>query len=257
MSSLVSFGVLSASQIAFCLLGNKILNDFIIQKRSQDKPDPLIKGVFFTSLCTSLTLLELLGFEILNIFPRNFRWFFWEICLIIIQILLIFIVPFLQIKILFFRKSKTQLPKLLIIVFVLYLWCFYKIGSIFPVIDQSVPISLFSVEQGISRIGIIGVTLLALISGYGSVSSPATYIFARKVSSNLLESTERNYQNSQRLLEEKRNQFQKVCERNISERSNDSTFNWFLKRVSTAVNMNLSDQESKKLINAIVKINIS
>lgn len=244
-SFLVSFAVLSASQFAFSLLGNIILSDYIIRKQSQDKPDPLIKGVFFVSLCTSLTLLELLGFEILNIFPRDLRWLFWEFCLIIIQILLIFIVPFLQIKIIFFRQSKTQFPKLLIVVFMIYLWCFYKIGSIFPVIDQSVPISFFSVEQGISRIGIIGVTLLALISGYGSVSGPASYIFVRKVSSNLLESTERNYQNSQRLLEEKRTQFQKVCERNISDKSNDSSINWFLKRVSTAVNMNLSDQESK------------
>ena len=245
MSSFVSIGVLSASQFAFCLIGNKILSDYIVQKDSVDKPDPLIKGVFFVSLCTSLTILELLGFEILDIFPRGLRWLIWEICLIIIQIILILIVPFLQIKILFFRKSKTQIPKLLIVVFILYLWCFYKIGSVFPVIDESVSISFFSVEQGISRIGIIGVTLLALISGYGSVSGPATFIFMRRVTSELLDSTERNYKNAQRLLEEKRENFQKVCERNISDKSNDSTINWFLKRVSTAVNMNLSDKEGK------------
>ena len=37
------------------------------------------------------------------------------------------------------------------------------------------------------------------------------------------ESSERNYQNAQKLLEEKREQFQRACERNISDRSNDST----------------------------------
>lgn len=245
MSSLVLISVLSASQFSFCLLGNKLLTDYIIQNDSQNKPSLLIKGVFYVSLCTSLTLLELLGFEILDLFPRGPRWFIWELCLIISQILLILIVPFLQIKILFFGRSKTQLPRLLVVVFTVYLWCFYKIGSIFPVIDQSVKISFFSIEQGISRIGIIGVTLLALISGYGSVSGPASYIFVRQISSELLESSKRNCQNAQKLLEEKREQFQRACERNISDRSNDSTFNWFIKRVSTAMNMNLSDQESK------------
>lgn len=86
---------------------------------------------------------------------------------------------------------------------------------------------------------------MALISGYGSVSGPATYIMVRKVTSEQLESTERNYRNAERLLEEKREQFQRFCERKISEKPDDSAIGWFLKRVSTAINMNADDQDSK------------
>ena len=247
MSYLVSVSILSASQFGFYLLGNRILNDYIIKKDHFDKPDSILKFVFFITVCTSLTLLEFLGCEILDLFPRNLRWFLWEFCLIILLILLILIVPFLQFRIILFNRSKSPFPKMLIVVFVLYFWCFYKIGSIFPIIDQSIATSLFSVQQGISRIGIIGITLLALISGYGSVAGPATFIFVKKVSYEHLESSERNYKHAEKLLEEKKENFQRFCERKISEKPDDSTINWFLKRVSTAINMNSNDQDSKQI----------
>lgn len=245
MSSLISIAILSASQVGFYLLGNRVLNDYIITKDSFDKPDLIIKGVFLTSFCTSLTLLELLGCEILDLFPRSLRWFFWELCLIILLFVLILIVPFMQLRIFFFSRSKSPLPKLLIVCFLAYFWLFYKIGSIFPVIDQSIPASFFSVQQGISRVGILGITLLALISGYGSVAGPATFIFVKKVSSENLESAERNYKHAEKLLEEKKEQFQRFCERKISEKPDNSTINWFMKRVSNVMNINSNDQDSK------------
>jgi golgi pH regulator len=247
-SSLISLVILSVSQAGFYLLGNHVLNHYIISKDSVERQDPIIKGVYFISFCVSLTVLELLGCEILDLFPRSLRSFFWELCLIILLILLILIVPFFQFQIMFFNRSKSPFPKLLIAIFIIYCWCFYKIGTIFPIIDQSVPTSLFSVQQGISRIGILGITLLALISGYGSVAGPATYIFVKKVSYEHLESAEKSYKHSEKLLEDKKEQFQRFCEQRISDKPDNSTFNWFLKRVSTAINMNSSDQDSKNNI---------
>lgn len=246
MSSLISITILSASQFGFYLLGNHVLNDYIISKDSFEQPDHIVKSVYFTSFCTSLTLLELLGCEILDFFPRSLRWFFWELCLIILLFLLILILPFLQIRILFFNRSKSPFPKLLIVIFLLYCWCFYMIGLIFPIIDQSIPTSIFSVQQGISRIGILGITLLALISGYGSVSGPATFILVKKVSLEHLESAERNYKHAEKLLKEKREQFRRFCEQKISNKPDNSNLNWFMKKVSTAINMNSNDQDSKR-----------
>ena len=236
MSALISVAVLSGSQFGFYLLGNWVLEDYITPKNSLEKPGPAIKTVFFLSVCTSLTLLELLGFEILNIFPKSLRWFYWQVCLIILMAVLILIVPFLQLRVLFFA---------------FYLFCFYKIGSIFPIINQSFPISTFSIQNGISRIGIVGVTLLALISGYGSVVGPASHIFIKNVSSEHVASAERHYKHAQTALEEKKEQFQRVCEQKISERTDYSTINWFIKRVSTAVNLNTTDQESTMYIQLI------
>ena len=247
MSSLISIAIISSSQIGFYLIGNHVLNNFIIKKDSFEKPDSIIKLVYFVSFCTSVTLLELLGCEILDFFPSSLRWFFWELCLIILLFLLIIIVPFLQLEILFFNRSKSStFPKFLVIIFIFYCWCFYKIGSIFPIIDQSViPTSISFVQQGISRIGILGITLLALISGYGSVVGPVTFIFIKNVSLEHLESTERNYKYSEKLLKEKKEKFQKFCEERISGKQpcSSTTLNWFLKRV---INMNSNDDQDSK-----------
>ena len=57
----------------------------------------------------------------------------------------------------------------LVIFFTLIAWCFYlymfwKLGNPFPISNRH---EFFSIEQCISRVGIIGVTAMAILSGFG------------------------------------------------------------------------------------------
>jgi hypothetical protein len=75
----------------------------------------------------------------------------------------------------FFLVRKSLVKLLSLIVWVVYLYLFWKVGDPFPVISSSKrSLRLLSMEQGISRIGIIGVTVMALLSGFGAVNYPYT-----------------------------------------------------------------------------------
>lgn len=248
MSSILSFTLLAASQIPFYLIGDYVLKEYIIAKDCQSSSDNSIKIIYSISICVSFTLFELIGCEILSIMPKTLRWFMWELCLILLLTLIVFLLPYLLLKSLVFGQSKSNFPKALILILCIYLWLFYKMGHIFPLIDQSVPTSFFSLQQGLGRIGILGITLMAFISGYGSVSGPSAYLFVKRVTYEHVESAERNFQNSQRLLEEKREQYRRFCERKISDKPDNSTFGWLMKRVSNTININYDDQDSTYII---------
>jgi hypothetical protein len=59
----------------------------------------------------------------------------------------------------------------LVLFFTLIAWCFYlymfwKLGNPFPISNRH---EFFSIEQCISRVGIIGVTAMAILSGFGGM----------------------------------------------------------------------------------------
>lgn len=62
-------------------------------------------------------------------------------------------------------------PLTLVIWFV-YIYLFWKLGDPFPILSPKQ--GIFSIEQGISRVGVIGVTAMALLSGFGAVNYPYT-----------------------------------------------------------------------------------
>uniref|UniRef100_A0A9J8B4D0 Golgi pH regulator n=2 Tax=Cyprinus carpio TaxID=7962 RepID=A0A9J8B4D0_CYPCA len=109
----------------------------------------VVQVVFSITFAFSCTMFELIIFEILGVLSSTSRYFHWKLNLYVILLVLIFVVPF-------------------------YIGYF---------VVSNIRLCILSIEQLISRVGVIGVTLMALLSGFGAVNCPYTYMsyFLRNV----------------------------------------------------------------------------
>uniref|UniRef100_A0A8C2ZJV2 G protein-coupled receptor 89B n=1 Tax=Cyclopterus lumpus TaxID=8103 RepID=A0A8C2ZJV2_CYCLU len=143
----------------------------------------IVQVVFSITFAFSCTMFELIIFEILGALSSNSRYFHWKLNLYVILLVLIFVVPF---YIGYFVVSNIRLlqrQKLLFacMVWFTFMYFFWKLGDPFPILSPKH--GILSIEQLISRVGVIGVTLMALLSGFGAVNCPYTYMsyFLRNV----------------------------------------------------------------------------
>lgn len=90
--------------------------------------------------------------------------------------LLIFVFPFC-LSFLLFRSlcSFKRAISFSSVFSLVFLYLFWKIGDPFPVLKEQS--GIFSLEMGVSRIGIIGVTVMSILSGFGAVEFPIQNMF--------------------------------------------------------------------------------
>lgn len=172
-----------------------------------------IQLIFSVTFALSLTLFELIIFEIAGVLESSSRFFHWRLALIAILVMVVAVIPYhiahslisnIRIGKTFIGSKSVQknqkltlsVPNrystpLTIILWLGYLYCFWRIGDPFPLL--SVNRGIFSIEQGVSRIGVVGVTVMAILSGFGAVNFPfsnMTY-FIHPVTQNDVLNTER------------------------------------------------------------------
>uniref|UniRef100_A0A667WXE2 G protein-coupled receptor 89B n=1 Tax=Myripristis murdjan TaxID=586833 RepID=A0A667WXE2_9TELE len=126
----------------------------------------VVQVVFSVTFAFSCTMFELIIFEILGALSSSSRYFHWKLNLYVILLVLIFVVPF---YIGYFVVSNIRLlqrQKLLFacVVWFTFMYFFWKLGDPFPILSPKH--GILSIEQLISRVGVIGVTLMALLSGF-------------------------------------------------------------------------------------------
>ncbi|KRZ77341.1 Oxysterol-binding protein-related protein 8 [Trichinella papuae] len=156
------------------------------------------KVIFLFSLtfCLSCTMFELIIFEILNFLESSIRYYYWKLTLYLLLLLLILVIPFNIAQytirnIQFIRESSVNL--LSGIFWLSFLYGFWRLGFPFPALSSR--FGIFSIENIISRVGVIGVTVMAMLSGFGAVNCPYTYMsyFMQNITDNDVRNMERRY----------------------------------------------------------------
>lgn len=133
--------------------------------------------VFSITFALSCTMFELVTFEILDVLDSHSRRFYWQIILFVTLVDVIVVLPYLisyYVTANFSYLSTNSQIRFVssFVLFLLYLYFFWKIGVSFPI--SSPRHSFFSFEPCIGRVGVIGVTIMALLSGFGAVNYPYT-----------------------------------------------------------------------------------
>lgn len=173
MSLLTSFLVVTVSQVLFFAGGwvffmKKLFKDYEVHHLS-------VQLLFSITFSLSCTMFELIIFEILGFLDASSRYLHWKLGLYAILFMLIVLLPFYigYLIISNIRFVQTRLVKPLALgAWLVFVYLFWKIGDPFPIL--STKHGILSMEQVISRVGVVGVTLMAVLSGFGAVNYPYT-----------------------------------------------------------------------------------
>lgn len=166
--------VIIASQVIFLLFGWMFFSKQLF--RDYEVQHTLVQLLFSVTLSLSCSMFELIIFEILGIFNANSRYFYWKITIYIMLIMLIVILPFCISYFIIsnsrFKRSNLWIRIGSVLLYILFISIFVKIGDQFPITSPNY--GAFSIEQGLSRVGVIGVSLIGVLSGFGAVNYPYT-----------------------------------------------------------------------------------
>eukprot|EP00835_Amoeboradix_gromovi_P005609 NODE_544_length_6876_cov_0.251439.p1 type:complete len:442 gc:universal NODE_544_length_6876_cov_0.251439:5156-6481(+) len=149
--------------------------------------DIFVKLLFASVASTSISLLCLLPVEILNLLPPNSRFFFWKLEISVLLILVIIVVPLYQIHCIAPLRYRSLFT---FCIYLLYLKLFNSVS----LVDQNASTwDNYIISFGLPRASVIGVALMAFLSGFGAVNSPyeTMFVFMRKVDHDTIISYER------------------------------------------------------------------
>uniref|UniRef100_A0A1B0GMB0 Golgi pH regulator conserved domain-containing protein n=1 Tax=Phlebotomus papatasi TaxID=29031 RepID=A0A1B0GMB0_PHLPP len=153
--------------------------------RNYEVRNILVQLIFSLTFALSLTMFELIIFEIVGILESSSRYFHWRLGLTLLLFMVIALIPY-YIAYSCISNIRIVPPRwvmpLTTVFWLLYVYGFWRLGDNFPLL--SVSKGIFTIEQAVSRIGVVGVTVMAILSGFGAVNYPYTSMayFIRSVS---------------------------------------------------------------------------
>ncbi|KAJ1667852.1 hypothetical protein IW140_001403 [Coemansia sp. RSA 1813] len=183
-----------------------------------DAQRALVYGTFSLVFAQGSVLFELIIFEISGVLDKDLRWYFWRADLGFLLVTILVLLPFCQAFLSFSgiaRRKRIPLFRLVLYslaFWALFFYAFWNLGMYLP-LDSFSRIrratgaaDMVSIEPVTARVGVIGVALMAVLSGFGAVNSPyrQLFVFVHKVSPVQLEGMKRQLHYSLELLLDKK-----------------------------------------------------
>lgn len=144
-----------------------------------------VQALFAMTFMWACAMFELVIAEILGLMDGWSRRFHWHVSLYAMLVLLIVVLPlyicYLIVRTIGFVRRRRLHMASSGVLWLVFFFSFWKIGDPFPMLSREH--GILSIEQLISRVGVIGVTIMAVLSGFGAVNCPYTYMsyFVRHV----------------------------------------------------------------------------
>eukprot|EP00053_Salpingoeca_punica_P010061 m.90565 g.90565 ORF g.90565 m.90565 type:complete len:453 (-) comp15268_c0_seq1:846-2204(-) len=205
MSLLLDSVVLGASLVIYFFFGWLFFSKYLF--RDYEVRRGFVQVVFSATIMLSCTMFQLIIFEIVDVLDRPSRYYCWRALLHAMLFILIGLNPF-YVSYLVVRNfgpgSRLQMRLFLgSLLWLAFFMAFWKLGDPFNLLEKQ---GILSIEQGIGRIGIVGVTSMAMLSGFGAVYSPYTYMsyFVRSVSDDDIDVLERRLLQNIRMIASKK-----------------------------------------------------
>eukprot|EP00041_Stephanoeca_diplocostata_P010948 m.175289 g.175289 ORF g.175289 m.175289 type:complete len:468 (+) comp18350_c0_seq2:195-1598(+) len=177
MATVVDIGVFFASQVAF-YIGGLVFCQRVLFKNIE-LHHTIVRVLFGVTFALSCSMLELIIFEIADVLSKPSRKQLWEWMLLIMSVQLTVIIPtqFAYHMVTGFstrRSGRFSRSLLSISLWAIFFFFFSRLRDPFP--PESDNYGALCVGQFIGRIGVVGVTCAAALSGFGAVYTPYNFL---------------------------------------------------------------------------------